>query len=42
MPRRSWLSTLEPTSAQMPTVAERTPGIASVSTRTPLDSVVFR
>ena len=41
IPRRSRLSTDEPTSAQMPTVAERTAGIDSVSTRRPLGSVVF-
>jgi len=35
-------SAAEPTSAQTPTVAERTAGIASVSTRTPLGRIVAR
>ena len=42
MPRCAWLSAALPTSAQMPSDAERTYGIASVMTRTPFASVVLR
>ena len=41
MPRCSRRSAAEPTSAQMPIEAERTAGIVSVMTRTPLGRVVF-